>query len=73
MRSSQRRTRQPYGMKGGEPGATGRNTWMKMPRKEDGDLPDQDDGVSADADEKALEPRPINIGGKATVWMGKVS
>lgn len=58
---SQRRTRQPYGMEGGGPGALGRNTWIKKLRKEDGDLdPDNPDGT-----------REINIGGKATVWMGK--
>lgn len=62
---SERRTRQPYGMEGGNPGAMGRNTWVKQPRKEDGDLPE-------DADERQpLKPRKINIGGKATVWMGK--
>ncbi|KAJ3992131.1 Hydantoinase B/oxoprolinase [Lentinula boryana] len=60
---SERRTRQPYGMEGGGPGALGRNTWIKKPRAEDGDLP-----------ENSNEPkstRNINIGGKATVWMGK--
>jgi 5-oxoprolinase (ATP-hydrolysing) len=48
-------------MEGGGPGAFGRNTWVKQPRNEDGDL--QDSG--------SAEPRYINIGGKATVWMGK--
>ncbi|KIM43678.1 hypothetical protein M413DRAFT_443583 [Hebeloma cylindrosporum] len=58
---SERRTRQPYGMEGGGPGALGRNTWIKQCRAEDGDL-----------DEKTeLRERSINIGGKATVWMGK--
>ncbi|KAF7973344.1 hypothetical protein HWV62_15503 [Athelia sp. TMB] len=58
---SERRTRQPYGMQGGGPGALGRNTWIKQPREEDGDMPAEDeDGV-----------RMINIGGKATLWMGK--
>ncbi|TFK50439.1 Hydantoinase B/oxoprolinase [Heliocybe sulcata] len=52
---SERRTRQPYGMEGGGPGGLGRNTWVKQPRKEDGDS----------------VQRHINIGGKATVWMGK--
>ena len=57
----QRRTRQPYGMEGGGPGALGRNTWLKKCRPEDGDY-----------DEKSeLRTRDINIGGKATVWMGK--
>jgi 5-oxoprolinase (ATP-hydrolysing) len=58
---SERRTRQPYGMEGGGPGALGRNTWIKQCRKEDGDL-----------DEKSgLRTRNVNIGGKASVWMGK--
>ncbi|KAH9919996.1 cytoplasmic protein [Epithele typhae] len=61
---SERRTRQPYGLEGGEPGALGRNTWVKRPRKEDGDLAE---GV----EEAEAESRKINIGGKATVWMGK--
>ncbi|KAJ7088648.1 Hydantoinase B/oxoprolinase [Mycena epipterygia] len=59
---SERRTRQPYGMEGGGPGALGRNTWVKQLRKEDGDLTDENG---------ALVSRDINIGGKATVWMGK--
>ncbi|KAH9950774.1 Hydantoinase B/oxoprolinase [Amylocystis lapponica] len=60
---SERRTRQPYGLEGGEPGALGRNTWVKQPREADGDLvPDAP---------RPLQPRRINIGGKATVFMGK--
>jgi 5-oxoprolinase (ATP-hydrolysing) len=59
---SERRTREPYGLEGGGNGKSGRNTWVKMPREEDGDLPE---------DGEAREPRDINIGGKATVWMGK--
>lgn len=62
----QRRTRQPYGMEGGGPGAMGRNTWVKQPRKEDGDLP-----LSEEEKPLPLQPRKINIGGKASVWMGK--
>ncbi|KAF9465924.1 Hydantoinase B/oxoprolinase [Collybia nuda] len=58
---SERRTRQPYGVDGGGPGALGRNTWIKQLREEDGDL----DGQKEDC------TREINIGGKATVWMGK--
>ena len=61
----QRRTRQPYGLEGGEPGAMGRNTWVKQPRREDGDLPD---GHDENTPPKA---RKINIGGKATIFMGK--
>ncbi|KIK57424.1 hypothetical protein GYMLUDRAFT_46299 [Collybiopsis luxurians FD-317 M1] len=56
---SERRTRQPYGMEGGGPGGLGRNTWIKQLREEDGDL------------ENGQSTRSINIGGKATVWMGK--
>ncbi|KAI0087226.1 Hydantoinase B/oxoprolinase [Irpex rosettiformis] len=62
---SERRTRQPYGMEGGEPGALGRNTWVKQPRKEDGDLP------ASETSAQSPKPRSINIGGKATVFMGK--
>ncbi|KAJ7267386.1 Hydantoinase B/oxoprolinase [Mycena rebaudengoi] len=59
---SERRTRQPYGLEGGGPGAMGRNTWVKQLRKEDGDLTEANG---------ALTTREINIGGKASVWMGK--
>jgi 5-oxoprolinase (ATP-hydrolysing) len=45
-------------MDGGAPGTPGLNTWVKQPRAEDGDLPED-------------AARAINIGGKATVWMGK--
>lgn len=48
-------------MEGGGPGALGRNTWVKQLRAEDGDL----DPASSN------RTREINIGGKATVWMGK--
>ena len=48
-------------MEGGGPGGLGRNTWVKQPRNEDGDL----------RESGSMEPRYINIGGKATVWMGK--
>ncbi|KAF8994020.1 Hydantoinase B/oxoprolinase [Cyathus striatus] len=58
---SERRTRQPYGMEGGDPGGLGRNTWIKQLRKEDRDLDEQSNLIT----------REINIGGKATVWMGK--
>lgn len=52
-------------MEGGGPGALGRNTWIKQPRKDDGDLPQNADP------KQPLQPRKINIGGKATVFMGK--
>jgi 5-oxoprolinase (ATP-hydrolysing) len=61
--SYQRRMRQPYGMEGGEPGVLGKNTWIKQPRKEDGDY--------LEGDEVPLKPRNINIGGKVTIFMGK--
>ncbi|KAJ2912070.1 hypothetical protein MD484_g8350, partial [Candolleomyces efflorescens] len=59
---SERRTRQPYGLEGGGPGGLGRNTWIKQCREEDGDL---------DPENRVLLQREINIGGKATIWMGK--
>ncbi|KAF8554499.1 Hydantoinase B/oxoprolinase [Imleria badia] len=56
-----RRTRAPYGVDGGESALMGRNTWIKQRRQEDGDIvADEDQG-----------PRHVNIGGKATVLMGK--
>ena len=55
-------------MEGGEPGALGRNTWVKHPRKEDGDLPTPTEGNGVI---QPPPPRNINIGGKATVFMGK--
>ncbi|OAX43450.1 Hydantoinase B/oxoprolinase [Rhizopogon vinicolor AM-OR11-026] len=61
---SERRTRAPYGMAGGEPAMMGRNTWIKQRRAEDGDIPEEDSNED-------LGPRHINIGGKATVFMGK--
>ena len=48
-------------MEGGGPGGLGRNTWIKQCRKEDGDMDEESD----------VRIRRINIGGKATVWMGK--
>ncbi|KAG2346564.1 Hydantoinase B/oxoprolinase [Suillus weaverae] len=61
---SERRTRAPYGMAGGEPAMMGRNTWIKQRRAEDGDIPEE-------TSEEDMRPRHINIGGKATVFMGK--
>ena len=52
-------------MEGGASGAMGRNTWIKRQRQDDGDVPE---GIEEDSD---IEPRYINIGGKATVYMGK--
>lgn len=68
---NQRRTRQPYGMEGGGPGAMGRNTWVKCSRKEDGDLVDIDNTGASTSQGPIPTTRNINIGGKATVWMGK--
>jgi 5-oxoprolinase (ATP-hydrolysing) len=48
-------------MEGGGPGALGRNTWIKQIREEDGDV--REDGQA--------HPRKINIGGKATIFVGK--
>ena len=79
-RSFQRRSRQPYGAEGGAPGEMGRNVWIKQPRKEDGDLLDEEEAdplAARDSKGRAVlkkelrEPREINIGGKATIWMGK--
>jgi N-methylhydantoinase B/oxoprolinase/acetone carboxylase alpha subunit len=57
-------------MEGGGPADMGRNTWIKQLRQEDGDLPEEynnkDDGSLAPPG-----PRHINVGGKATIWMGK--
>ncbi|KAF7760255.1 hypothetical protein Agabi119p4_10931 [Agaricus bisporus var. burnettii] len=58
---SERRTRQPYGMEGGNSGMMGKNTWIKKLREGDGDLDNNNETGTRD----------INIGGKATVFMGK--
>ncbi|KAI0266373.1 Hydantoinase B/oxoprolinase [Gloeopeniophorella convolvens] len=58
---SERRTRAPYGLEGGAPGGLGRNTWIKQGREDDGDAPEG--GAPA--------AREVNIGGKATIRMGK--
>ena len=47
-------------MEGGGPGGLGRNTWTKWCRKEDGDLIEGNPAT-----------REINLGGKATIFMGK--
>jgi 5-oxoprolinase (ATP-hydrolysing) len=49
-------------MEGGGPGALGKNTWIKKLREEDGDVDNRND---------ESQTREINIGGKATIWMGK--
>ncbi|KAI0055288.1 Hydantoinase B/oxoprolinase [Artomyces pyxidatus] len=63
---SERRTRQPYGLDGGGPGGLGRNTWVKQPRESDGDM-----RKVGGTENEASAPRRINIGGKATLFMGK--
>lgn len=71
---SERRVFRPYGLHGGEDGQRGRNVWVKQPRAADGDLPPS---VTSDAKEKehkdgeGPKARSINLGGKATVKMGK--
>ncbi|GAA5929373.1 hypothetical protein JCM1841_004206 [Sporobolomyces salmonicolor] len=62
---SERRVYQPYGLHGGESGECGRNLWVKLPREEDGDV------RAGSANKDAKQPRVINLGGKATVKMGK--
>lgn len=54
----------------------GRNTWIKQPREEDGDVitSDLSDDIEHEHDDDSAskqEPRRINIGGKATTLMGK--
>lgn len=58
----------------------GRNTWVKRCREKDGDLPSLDPSTASESesDSSGSEPatpapltRDINIGGKATVWMGE--
>jgi len=47
-------------LEGENPGGLGRNTWIKQLCEEDGNKDNQSQGI-----------QEINIGGKATVWMGK--
>jgi N-methylhydantoinase B/oxoprolinase/acetone carboxylase alpha subunit len=63
---SERRTYAPWGLEGGGDAQCGRNRWFKLPRKDDGDL------RTASKDEHGqYKHRVINLGGKATVKMGK--
>lgn len=59
---SERRVYQPFGLAGGGDAQCGQNIWMKLPRKEDGDLIEG-------KDPKAY--RSINVSGKQTVKLGK--
>ncbi|GAA5884844.1 hypothetical protein JCM6882_007118 [Rhodosporidiobolus microsporus] len=71
---SERRVYQPYGLEGGEDGACGRNLWVKQARKADGDLPPsgQNSKDKENGDESSSPaPRIVNLGGKATVRMGR--
>ncbi|KAI0030909.1 Hydantoinase B/oxoprolinase [Vararia minispora EC-137] len=70
---SERRTRQPYGLAGGGPGGLGVNTWLKRPRDADGDLHPPALPLVDGADAAGLNPavRRINVGGKATLRMGR--
>lgn len=52
---------QPYGLEGGSAAACGQNMWIKQRRMADGDCKENED----------RPPRQINLGGKATVKMGK--
>ncbi|KAF8327935.1 Hydantoinase B/oxoprolinase [Cantharellus anzutake] len=63
---SERRVHSPYGLEGGGAGQRGQNIWLKQLRKEDDDVPSPEK-----ASKENTEPRIINIGGKATVMMGK--
>ncbi|KZS90203.1 Hydantoinase B/oxoprolinase [Sistotremastrum niveocremeum HHB9708] len=68
---SERRTRQPYGAEGGGPGQSGRNIWIKQIREEEEQmLPADVPNPRPDTDQQP-KPRIINIGGKATLLMGK--
>ncbi|KAL8281548.1 hypothetical protein RQP46_006232 [Phenoliferia psychrophenolica] len=60
---SERRVYHPYGLHGGGDGACGQNIWIKQPRAADGDLPKTGGGGGV--------PRRVNLGGKATLKMGK--
>ena len=49
----------------------GRNTWIKQLREEDGDKLQDSTSYPLSAEQDVNEPRRINIGGKATILMGK--
>ena len=49
----------------------GRNTWIKQLREEDGDFIHDRDVASPTNVRDDYGPRRINIGGKATIMMGK--
>jgi 5-oxoprolinase (ATP-hydrolysing) len=62
---AQRRVHRPYGIDGGGSGASGLNLWIKQRRSEDKDF------LSDEESSAQQKPRTINIGGKATVFVGK--
>ncbi|GAA6000635.1 hypothetical protein JCM10207_004586 [Rhodosporidiobolus poonsookiae] len=68
---SERRVYQPYGLEGGGSGECGRNLWVKLPRKQDGDLVNGKSKSKGGEDKEQQPPRVINLGGKATVRMGR--
>lgn len=59
---SERRVYRPFGLAGGGDAQCGQNVWMKLPRKEDGDLIEGKD---------PKKYRHINVSGKQTVRLGK--
>ncbi|KAG8850911.1 hypothetical protein FRB96_009544 [Tulasnella sp. 330] len=73
---SERRAHAPYGLEGGGSGARGVNIWVKQPRPSDLVPPSAPvSSKSPDSGEGEVkqqpQPRIVNIGGKATVLMGK--
>ncbi|KAG8986948.1 hypothetical protein FRB93_005008 [Tulasnella sp. JGI-2019a] len=73
---SERRAHAPYGLEGGEPGARGVNLWVKQHRPSDpapASIPLNSNFPESRVEEKPEQPQPriVNIGGKATVLMGK--
>jgi len=70
---SERRVHSPYGLEGGGAARRGQNIWLKQLREEDGDIPSSTKRSKENVldDKKDMGPRVINIGGKATVMMGK--
>lgn len=54
---TERRSRAPYGLKGGSPASMGINTWIKLPPP------------TGDASQTPGKARKINLGGKASVYM----
>ncbi|EJT98041.1 Hydantoinase B/oxoprolinase [Dacryopinax primogenitus] len=68
---SERRVHRPYGANGGGDGACGLNLWKKQAQAEEADSTAPELSDTGDLVPSKPEPRIINIGGKATVRMGK--